>query len=112
MTDHRNFANRLIAVFLAVIAACAVVVTIKMSAGISVKQPRVLDPAALRQQVTDRLGGPVDSIRDVECPLSVVVKVGDTFNCNYSDRSGGGNVVTVKIISDQGGISVEEPGRS
>lgn len=83
--------------------------TIEVNTGISVKQPRVLDPAALRQQVTDRLGGSAGSIKEVECPLYVVVKVGDKFTCDYSDRNGAGNVATVEITSDQSGISVEEP---
>jgi len=96
---------------LALVAACAVVVTVEVNTGITVKQPRVLDPAALRQEVTDELGGSADSIKEVECPLSVVVKVGSTFDCGYSDRNGAGNIATVKIVSDQGGISVEDSNR-
>jgi Domain of unknown function (DUF4333) len=108
VTDHQNFANRVIAASLAVIAACAVVVTIEVNTGISVKQQPVLNPAALRQQVTDDLssdGG--EAIKGVDCPLYVVVKVGSTFECQYGDDNGGG-IATVKITSDQGAIDVED----
>jgi hypothetical protein len=108
VTDQRNMANRVIAVCSAVIAACAVVLTIEVNTGIAVKQPRVLNPAAVQRQVTDELGGSEDSVKEVECPLYVVVEVGNTFDCTYSDGSGAGNEATVKITSDQGGLDVED----
>ncbi|MEV0703673.1 DUF4333 domain-containing protein [Saccharopolyspora sp. NPDC050389] len=92
-----------------VVAACAVAVTIKVLSTdiISVEQPRVLDQAALERQVSDEIRGlrdePVDRLA---CPASVVVKAGNQFNCRYWDRYNPKEVL-VKIVNDQGEISVE-----
>lgn len=111
MADQRNFARTVVAVSSAVVAVCAVAVTIKVMStdGISVKQPRVLDQAALERQVAaaaTSIGlhdeGPVE----VECPTSVVVEVGNQFDCNVSKGSDSMTVV-VKIIGAQGEISTD-----
>lgn len=93
----------------AVVAACALVVTVKvMTLGpVSVEPPRVLDQTALEKQVATQ-AAQVRSVPDarVVCPLSVVVKVGTEFDCRVY---GGTNpeTVFVKITSDQGALSME-----
>ncbi|MEV5539649.1 DUF4333 domain-containing protein [Saccharopolyspora shandongensis] len=112
MADQRNFARNVMAVSSVVVAACAVAVTIKVLSTdiISVEQPRVLDQAALERQVSDEIRGlreePVDRLA---CPASVVVKVGNEFNCRYWDGPNP-KQVRVEITNDQGEISVETTG--
>ncbi|MFF3947084.1 DUF4333 domain-containing protein [Streptomyces sp. NPDC001902] len=106
MTDQRSFARTVIALSLAVVAACAVVVTIKVAQGpISVEPPRVLDQEALEKQVAGEAGGLKKDNPGafVDCPLSVVVKEGTTFDCTvYGDTNP--ETVQVEITSDQGDI--------
>ncbi len=108
MTDHWKFARRVIAVSSAVVAACAVVVTIRvMDLGtISVRQPRVLNQAALERQVTEQTQV-AEAPKEMSCPLSVVVEVGNRFTCHFLEGPNPHDV-PVTIISDQGAIDVGE----
>ncbi|SNT52911.1 protein of unknown function [Actinacidiphila glaucinigra] len=93
----------------AVVAVCALVVTVKvLTLGpVSVERARVLDQTALEKQVATE-AGQVKRIPDarVVCPLSVVVKEGTKFDCRVY---GGTNpeTVFVEITSDQGDLSME-----
>ncbi len=108
MTEDRKFASRVVTVSAAVVAACAVVVTVKvMATGIvSVKQSRVLNQAALEQQVSNEVQAAV-APKEMSCPLSVVVTVGNKFTCRFWEGSNP-NEVTVTVVSDQGEIDVGE----
>lgn len=86
-----------------VVAACAVAVTIKVLSTdiITVEQPRLLDQAALERQVANHIrvlrDEPVDR---VFCPASVVVEVGNQFDCRVWDGSNP-KTVQVTVVSDQ-----------
>ncbi|MFE2541681.1 DUF4333 domain-containing protein [Actinacidiphila glaucinigra] len=112
MTDHRSFARTVIALSLAVLAACAVAVTIKVtSSPISVEPPRVLDQTALEKRVAGEVGGLKKGNPGayVACPLSIVVKEGTKFDCRvYGDTNP--ETVFVEITSDQGDLSVSSGG--
>ncbi|WP_139347952.1 DUF4333 domain-containing protein [Nocardia donostiensis] len=109
MVDQQNVTRTVMAVSSAVVAACAVVVTIKVAVTdlTPMEAPRVLDQAALEQHVANRLQGVGEKpVGRVTCPGSVQVVVGNQFDCEvwdylHSDR------VQVEIISDQGEISVD-----
>ncbi|MEU7764372.1 DUF4333 domain-containing protein [Nocardia sp. NPDC049190] len=91
-----------------VVAVCAVVVTAKlMGTDLDpVAPPRILDQAALQQQVANMLQGVKDKpVGRVTCPGSVVVEVDNEFECQVWDYLHSDNV-SVKIVSDQGEISV------
>ncbi|MDX2709522.1 DUF4333 domain-containing protein [Streptomyces sp. NPDC005722] len=108
MTDHRSFARTVIALSLAVLAACAVAVTIKVTTGpIPVEPPRVLDQTALEKQVAGQVGGLKQNnpAAYVDCPLSVVVKVGTKFDCTVYGETNPERV-EVEITSDQGDLTV------
>ncbi|MFD5030178.1 DUF4333 domain-containing protein [Streptomyces sp. NPDC058405] len=106
MADQRNFARTVMAFSSIVVAGCAVAVTIKaMSTGIEVKQPRVMDQAALEQQViSDIQGRPEPTDGRLSCPASVVVEVGNKFECRFRDGDNS-KFVEVKVVSDQGEVS-------
>lgn len=107
---QRSFALTVMALSSVVVAVCAVLVAIEVSSGpISVSPTRVLDQDALERQVKaaiDRIA--VEPITTFECPTSVVVEEGRTFDCQYTTGGGGGRA-TVEITSDQGDISVDVP---
>ncbi|MFF3561708.1 DUF4333 domain-containing protein [Streptomyces sp. NPDC002574] len=108
MTDHRSFARTVIALSLAVLAACAVVVTIKVAVGpLAIEPPRVLDQTALEKRVAAEAGVQMQNKPGayVDCPLSVVVKVGTKFACRvWGDTNPA--TVRVEITSDQGDLTV------
>lgn len=109
MADQRNFARTVLAISSAVIACCAVAVTIKVMATdvISVEPPRVLNQDALERQVAEEVLGPKQaSVQGVTCPVSVEVKVGNKVDCRVWDGSNPKDV-EVEITSDQGELLVE-----
>ncbi|MEU2253979.1 DUF4333 domain-containing protein [Nocardia xishanensis] len=109
MVDQQNFARTVMAVSSAVVAICAVAVTVKvMGTDLGpVEQPRVLDQAALEQQVANMLQGVGDEPAGrVSCPGAVVVEVGNQFECQVRRYLHSANVL-VKIVSDQGEITVD-----
>ncbi|MET9029911.1 DUF4333 domain-containing protein [Nocardia sp. NPDC004168] len=108
MVDQQNVARTVMAVSSAVVAVCAVAVTVKlMGADLDpVQQPRVFDQTALEQQVANRLQGVGDQPAGrVTCPGSVVVQVGNQFKCQAWTYLHSKDVL-VEVISDQGEISV------
>jgi hypothetical protein len=112
MTDQRSLARFLAALSSAVVAVCAVVVTVKvMTLGpVSVEPPRVLDRTALEKVVAGQAGGLKNKPwARGECPLSIVVEKGTEFDCRVH---GGTNPETVHvgIISDQGELSMGSGG--
>ncbi len=111
MTDHRNFANRAIAIFLAVVAACALALTIMaMGPGISVDQPRMLNPTALNQAVANKVQDTsLHPAKEMVCPLAIELKVNNQFTCTYVDSDLIHREVSVTIVNDQGEIEVGEP---
>ncbi|MFI9779379.1 DUF4333 domain-containing protein [Streptomyces sp. NPDC051956] len=109
VADQRNFARTVLAISSAVIACCAVAVTIKVMATdvISVEPPRVLNQEALERQVAEEVLGPKQaSVQGVTCPVSVEVKVGNKVDCRVWDGSNPKDV-EVEVISDQGELLVE-----
>ena len=91
-----------------VVAVCAVVVTIKVLAGgIQVQQQRVLDPAAVAQQVADQaiLGGQGTNLK-AACPVSIPVVPDSKFRCALLKDGSHSGDVTVTILNDQGELSV------
>lgn len=108
MADQRNFARTVMAISSIVVAGCAVAVTIKaMGTGISVEQPRVMDQAALEQQViSDIRGRPEPTDGRLACPASVVVEVGNKFECRFWDGNNA-KFVDVEVVSDQGEVSAQ-----
>ncbi|MCX4650022.1 MULTISPECIES: DUF4333 domain-containing protein [unclassified Streptomyces] len=111
MADQRNFARTVLAISSAVIACCAVAVTVKVMATdvISVEQTRVLNQDALERQVAEVVLGPKQaSVQGVTCPVSVEVKVGNKVDCRVWDGPNQKDV-EVEVISDQGELSVESP---
>jgi hypothetical protein len=115
VNDQRSFARTVIAFSLAVIACCALTVTIMLLAGSSaVRQPRVLDQDALARAVLNHVK-PADfakppTIDDVICPASIPVETGREFDCNVDgigDGSSSGHAwIKVKITNDQGDLSL------
>ena len=105
MADQRNFARTVMAFSSAVVAVCAVTLTIKVLTmdALPVEATRVLDQDALERQVAEEVDGEVDS---VACPVSVVVAVGAEFDCRVWAGSNP-TTVFVKIISEQGDLSVQ-----
>ncbi|MGM7643826.1 DUF4333 domain-containing protein [Nocardia sp. JW2] len=107
MADQQSVARIVTAVSSVVVAVCAVVVTVKV-AGADLdpaEPPRVLDQAALEQQVANRLQGVRDQpVGRVTCPGSVQVVVGNQFDCEIWDDLH--SVARVEIVSDQGEIEV------
>lgn len=108
MSDQQSFTRIVSAASSVVIAVCAVVVTVKV-AGADLDPadpPRVLDQAALEQQVANRLQGVREEpVGRVTCPGSVQVVVGNKFDCESWDYLRSAKV-QVEIVSDQGEISV------
>ncbi|MFI2228499.1 DUF4333 domain-containing protein [Nocardia testacea] len=108
MADQQSIARIVTAVSSVVVAVCAVVVTVKV-AGAQLdpaEPPRVLDQAALEQQVANRLQGVGDEpVGRVSCPGSVQVVVGNQFDCDVWDYLDSGKA-RVEIVSDQGEIQV------
>jgi hypothetical protein len=109
MTEQGNFARRAVAFSSLVVAICAVVVTITViSAGISVNQQRVLDPAAVERQVAFEVGGAKqEGTVHVDCPVSVVVEKDNRFECKVSTGVTS-KTVKVTIIDDQGELSISQ----
>ncbi|MGS2805917.1 DUF4333 domain-containing protein [Nocardia sp. MW-W600-9] len=108
MADQQSVARIVTAVSSVVVAVCAVVVTVKV-AGADLDPaaaPRVLDQAALEQQVATRLQGVRDKpVGRVTCPGSVQVVVGNQFDCDTWDYLHTVKV-RVEIVSDQGEIEI------
>lgn len=110
MTDQRRAASAVIATSLAVLACCAVAVTVKVFAGspFEVDQPRVLEQRALEQFVVDAVqyGAPRTVTKDdITCPASVIVEVGRTFECDarvVDDVTS--TTVTVEIEDELGNL--------
>ncbi|WP_405475257.1 DUF4333 domain-containing protein [Streptomyces sp. NBC_00009] len=117
MTDQRSFARNAIAFSLAVIACCALTVTIMLLAGSPAVQPqRVLDQDALARAVlnnveSDDSFAKPPTIDDVACPASIPVEAGREFECNVvgvgDGNSSGHAWVKVKIKDDQGTLSLD-----
>ncbi len=109
MNDQRSLARTVVALSSAVVAVCAVAITVKvMTLGpVSVEPPRVLDQTALEKQVAGEVGGLKDTPgARVICPLSIVVKEGTEFDCRvWGDTNP--ETVHVTITSDQGALSME-----
>ncbi|MEV3961430.1 DUF4333 domain-containing protein [Nocardia sp. NPDC050193] len=107
MADQQSVARIVTAVSSVVVAVCAVVVTAKVvGADLDPAEPRVLDQAALEQQVANRLQGVGDEpVGRVTCPGSVQVVVGSQFDCDIWDYLRAGKA-HVEIVSDQGEIEV------
>lgn len=108
MADQQSVARIVTAVSSVVVAVCAVVVTVKVAgADLDPAEPsRVLDQAALEQQVANRLQGVGDEpVGRVTCPGSVQVIVGNQFDCDIWDYLSSGKA-RVEIVSDQGEIEV------
>jgi hypothetical protein len=99
-----------VAICSVVVAACAVTVTVKVMRTdvVTIQQERVLDEASLERQVAARIQGLQDDdpVKVVSCPASVVVKVGNQFNCSYL-RGSNINNAQIEVISDQGELSVK-----
>jgi hypothetical protein len=117
VTDQRSFARNVIAFSLAVIACCALTVTIMLLAGSPAVQPqRVLDQDALARAVlnnveSDDSFAKSPTIDDVACPASIPVEAGREFECNVvgvgDGNSSGRAWVKVKIKDDQGTLSLD-----
>jgi hypothetical protein len=95
VADQRNVALTVVAVSSAVVACCALAVTIKVMNAVPVQ--RVMDPKTLERLVADEADVETE---DVACPASVVVEVGKKFECNVGE---------FWVVSDQGEISSFEP---
>lgn len=104
MTDHRNLSRAVVAVSSAVVACCAVAVTIKVLSTdpIPVEQPRVLDQQSLERQVTDHVS---EEVKQLACPTSVRVEAGHTFECRYWGETNPGTA-KVEITDEQGSLSI------
>jgi hypothetical protein len=83
-----------------VVAGCAVAVTIKVVNAEFGQVQWVTDQGALERQVIDQIGRRVDQVM---CPASVVVEVGDGFQC----RRPAAEFVQAGVVSDQGNVWAE-----
>lgn len=95
------------ALFAAVVAVCAIIVTAKVLTLDPGPAPRVIDQQSLTKQVTDaatsRSSG---AVKDVDCPTSIVVKAGTKFSCHFTHGYNGGDV-DVEIMDDMGRLSID-----
>jgi len=111
MANQRDPARLMVAFSAFVVAVCAVVVTVKVLAtsSVPVQPQRVLDPAAVERAVSFEVAGGDTTVR-VSCPVSVVVQVGNKFDCQYWDAPNT-KTVQVTVLSDQGELSIDtDPG--
>ncbi|MFB6854500.1 DUF4333 domain-containing protein [Streptomyces sp. NPDC056341] len=109
VADRRHFAHTVLAISSAVIACCAVAVTLKVMATdvMAVEQPRVLNQDAPERQVAEEVRGwKQASVQGVTCPVSVEVKVGNKVDCRVWEGSSPEDV-EVEVFSHQGERSVE-----
>ncbi|MGW4433381.1 DUF4333 domain-containing protein [Streptomyces tendae] len=105
MTDQRSSARRIMAASSMVVAACAVIVTIKVLNTDPTDvppDPVVLDPIAVQQTVKARIGPKTDR---VSCPVYLVAEDDRTFSCTYWVKDIP-NTVEVKLSGGQGEISL------
>ncbi|MEV0011279.1 DUF4333 domain-containing protein [Streptomyces sp. NPDC051840] len=112
MTEENRRFPRSVAFCSFVVAACAVVVTVKVLTFDTVRvesppPPRVLDQTALEEQVRTYANSMEPSDAPVLCPLSVVVTKGAEFECTVHDD--GVAVIEVEIVDEQGRLSLGRP---
>ncbi|MEU5725881.1 DUF4333 domain-containing protein [Micromonospora sp. NPDC047738] len=110
VADQGNLARAVVAISSVVVAACAVVVTVKVLSAdevVTIRPERVLDQAAVQQAVATNIQGIRDEpVKVLSCPGSVVVKAGTRFTCTCMV----GNHVAdaeVEVVNDQGKLHVK-----
>ncbi|MFE4593013.1 DUF4333 domain-containing protein [Streptomyces laurentii] len=103
----RSSARTAIAVFTAVIAACAVVLTAKVLTLDTAPPPRLIDQDSLAKQVTAAINGvKAAAVTKLECPTAVVAQPGLTFECDYNQGFNGGTAI-VTVHDDMGALGIE-----
>lgn len=108
--QFRSPARTAIAVFTAVIAACAIAATAKVLSFDTASVPRVIDQQSLTKQVTDAVTSiKSGTVTKLACPTAVVAEVGTTFDCHYSQGFNGG-YATVKVLDSMGSLKIDVHG--
>lgn len=104
MTAQDRFTRSLVALSAAVVAGCALAVTVKvMTTDVKTTfPPRVLDQEALERQAAAFVHGATKMSRDgVLCPVAAEARPGNKFECRVDDIT-----LVVEVVDDQGKLSM------